>query len=168
MLAYNIPTVIIPWFLASIALGALIGFFGYLYIVSRYVVVERRKGDRERATDFLNDARWSMLIKQDAYNIIMLTIESYYNGDDTGLEDVKRILIRKPLRSHMDAEDMAYATDTAVRIKDMLKLQDEAFRGILVKYITAFVTSSQGDALAFLDDIREHLALKKSQRKEKI
>ena len=89
----------------------------------------------------------------------------HYNGDDAGLEDVKRILIRKPLRRHMDAEDMAYATDTALRIKDMLKLQDEAFRGILSNYITAFVTLSQEDVLAFLDDIREHLALKKSQRK---
>lgn len=165
MLAYNIPTVIIPWFLASVALGALIGFIGYVYITSRYVVVERRKGDRERALAFLNDARWSMLIKQDAYNVIMLTIESYYNGDDIGLEDAKRILIRKPLRSHMDAEDMAYAADTAVRIKYMLKLQDVAFRGILANYITAFVTLSQEDALSSLDGIREHLALKKSHRK---
>ena len=165
MLACNIPIVIIPWFLASIALGALIGFFGYLYIVSRYVVVERRKGDRERATAFLNDARWSMLIKQDAYNIIMLTIESYYNGDEIGLEDVKRILIRKPLRSHMDADDMAYATNTSVRIKYMLKLQDEAFRGILSNYITAFITLSQEDALSSLDGIREHLSLKKPQHK---
>ena len=137
-------------------------------MTSRYVVVERRKGDRERAMAFLNNARWAMLIKQDAYNVIMLTIESYYNGDDIGLEDVKRILIRKPLRSHMDAEDMAYTTDTAVRIKYMLKLQDVAFRGILSDYITAFVTLSQEDALSYLDDIREHLALKKSQRREKI
>lgn len=165
MLAYNIPTVIIPWFLASIALGALIGFFGYLYIVSRYVVVERRKGDRERATAFLNDARWAMLVNQDAYNLIKLTIDSYYNGDDAGLEDVKRILIRKPLRRHIHDEDMEYATDTALRIKDMLKLQDEAFRGILVKYITAFISLSQEDALSSLDGIREHLALKKSHRK---
>ena len=95
----------------------------------------------------------------------MLTIESYYNGDDIGLEDAKRILIRKPLRSHMDAEDMAYAADTAVRIKYMLKLQDVAFRGILANYITAFVTLSQEDALSSLDGIREHLALKKSHRK---
>lgn len=95
----------------------------------------------------------------------MLTIESYYNGDDIGLEDVKRILIRKPLRSHMDADDMAYATNTSVRIKYMLKLQDEAFRGILANYITAFVTFSQEDALTFLDGIREHLALKKPQHK---
>ena len=165
MIAYNIPTVIIPWFLASIALGALIGFLGYLYIVSRYVVVERIKGDRERATAFLNDARWAMLLNLDAYNLIKLTIDSYYNGHDTGLEDVKRILIRKPLRRHVNAENMAYATDTALRIKDMLKLQDEAFRGILVNYITAFITSSQEDALTFLDGIREHLALKKSHRK---
>lgn len=165
MLACNIPIVIIPWFLASIALGALIGFIGYIYITSRYVVVECRKGDRERVLAFLNDARWSMLIKQDAYLIIKLTIDSYYNGYDTGLEDVKRILIRKPLRRHIHDEDMAYATETAVRIKDMLKLQDEAFRCILVKYITAFVTFSQEDALAFLDGIREHLALKKSQHK---
>lgn len=165
MLAYSIPTVIIPWFLASIALGALIGFLGYLYIVSRYVVVERRKVDRERAMAFLNDARWAMLVNQDAYCIIKLTVDSYYNGDDAGLEDVKRILIRKPLRRHMREEDMVHVTDTVVRIKDMLKLQDEAFRGILSKYITAFVTLSQEDVLAFLDDIREHLALKKSQRK---
>lgn len=165
MLAYNIPIVIIPWFLASIALGALIGFFGYLYIISRYVVVERRKGDRERATAFLNDARWAMLVNQDAYLIIKLTIDSYYNGDDAGLEDVKRILIRKPLRRHIHEEDMEHVTDTAVRIKDMLKLKDEAFRGILVNYITAFVTFSQEYALSSLDGIREHLALKKSHRK---
>lgn len=165
MLACNIPIVIIPWFLASVALGALIGFFGYLYIVSRYVVVERRKGDRERAMAFLNDARWAMLVNQDAYCIIKLTVDSYYNGDDAGLEDVKRILIRKPLRRHVREEDIAYATDTAVKIKDMLKLKDEAFRCILANYITAFVTLSQEDALAFLDDIREHLALKKPQHK---
>lgn len=165
MLAYTIPIVIIPWFLASIALGALIGFLGYLYIVSRYVVVERRKGDRERATAFLNDARWAMLLNPDAYNLIKLTIDSYYNGDDAGLEDVKRNLIRKPLRRHMREEDMVHVTDTVVRIKDMLKLQDEAFRGILSNYITAFVTLSQEDALGYLDDIREHLALKKSHRK---
>ena len=165
MLAYSIPIVIIPWFLASIALGALIGFIWYVYMTSRYVVVERRKGDRERAMAFLNDARWSMLIKQDAYCIIKLTVDSYYNWDEIGLEDVKRILIRKPLRSHMDAEDMAYATDTAVRIKYMLKLQDVAFRDVLANYITAFVTLSQEDALGYLDDIREHLALKKTQHK---
>lgn len=165
MLACNIPIVIIPWFLASIALGALIGFIGYIYITSRYVVVERRKGDMERATDFLNDARWAMLVNQDAYCIIKLTVDSYYNGDDAGLEYVKRILIRKPLRRHVHEEDMVHVTDTVVRIKDMLKLQDEAFRGILSNYITAFVTLSQEDALGYLDDIREHLALKKSHRK---